>query len=289
MSVIKKLVVFFIESNLFIALVATFFTLETQLLLGLELQFHPYLFIIFFATFFDYNLHRLYTLKYSETALKSDKYSWLNQHKKLFYTLMVLASLGFIACLFVADKRVIISLLPFAVSTIMYSIPLIPYHGRFIRLRDVPYMKAFIITLNWTFITFLLPYVKSETYISALDFTVINTFRFLWIFALCLPFDIRDIESDVSYGLKTIPNQLGAKKSLLLASASNIASGIIAMLYFVLMHQFHYAFAFALISIITHIVLNNSKLQSYKYYYWGIIDGCLLIHFLIVWLSKLIG
>jgi len=285
-SVIKKLVIFFIESNLYIALVATFFTLETQILLGLELQFHPYLFIIFFATFFDYNLHRLYTLKYSETALKSDKYSWLNQHQKLFYTLMILASLGFIACLFVADRRVILSLLPFAVSTIMYSIPLIPYHGRFIRLRDVPYLKAFIISLNWTFITFLLPYVKSETSIPIIDFTILNVLRFLWIFALCLPFDIRDIESDLSYGLKTIPNQLGAIRSLVLASICNIASGVIAMLYFGWMHQYHFVFAFGLISIFTHVVLNNSKLKSYKYYHWGIVDGCLLLHFLIVYLAK---
>ncbi|HXU27354.1 MAG TPA: hypothetical protein VN698_08990, partial [Bacteroidia bacterium] len=60
-------------------------TIETQIQLGMHPQLHPYLFLIFFATLFEYNLHRLITILTNKKAINSDKHSWVKKYLKMFY------------------------------------------------------------------------------------------------------------------------------------------------------------------------------------------------------------
>eukprot|EP01136_Pigoraptor_vietnamica_P044203 Opistho-1_new@20645 len=87
-------------------------------------QWHPYLFIIFFATLFDYNLHRLVTVLTNKEALNSDKHKWLKEYLSLFYALVVFSVIGFIIAVFLAKKEVLITLSPFALITLFYSLPI---------------------------------------------------------------------------------------------------------------------------------------------------------------------
>jgi len=62
-----------IHSNIFISLAAVSLTIATQIQLGMAPQWHPYLFIIFFATLFEYNIHRLITVIKNKDASRSRK------------------------------------------------------------------------------------------------------------------------------------------------------------------------------------------------------------------------
>ena len=42
--------------------------------------------------------------------------------------------------------------------------------------------------------------------------------RFLFVFAITIPFDIRDMEIDIKEGLKTIPVIMGKKKAMMIAN-----------------------------------------------------------------------
>src|SRR5262245_19176768 len=95
-----KLLRFLINTNLFISLAALLFTVESQIQLGFMPAWHPYLFIIFFATLFEYNLHRLITLAYHPEALSSPKHRWLRENKRSFYILVTLSIAGFLVSIF---------------------------------------------------------------------------------------------------------------------------------------------------------------------------------------------
>ena len=79
-----RLIAAFIQSNIYISLAAVALTVATQVQLGMRPQWHPYLFIIFFATLFEYNLHRLITVLTNKDALKSEKHRWVNENLKAF-------------------------------------------------------------------------------------------------------------------------------------------------------------------------------------------------------------
>ena len=69
---------FLIDSNIYISFAASMLAFETQIQLGMKPQLHPYVFIIFFATLFEYNIHRLILVLTNKDAL--------NHHSCLLYT-----------------------------------------------------------------------------------------------------------------------------------------------------------------------------------------------------------
>lgn len=273
----KQIAIFLIESNLYIALSASVLTFATQLLLHQLPGFHPYLFIIFFATFFDYNLHRLYTLHFAQAALKGQRHAWLLRHTSLFYVLMALASVGFLISITQAKSEVLYILLPFAALTIFYSIPFLRWKNNYIRLRDLPYIKLFLIAGNWTMITILLPLIQYGKTVDNSEIVWMVAERFFFVLALCIPFDIRDIDTDKEAGLRTIPNVIGEKKSWQIANLCVIISVILSSLHYWINGQISYIIAFSISALFTLIALSIAKRRLHNLYLYGVIDGMMLL------------
>lgn len=278
----KQIAIFLIESNLYIALTAGMLTVATQLLLHQPAGFHPYLFIIFFATFFDYNLHRLYTLHFATAALQGPRHAWLLRNKNLFYILMVLASIGFIISITQAKLSVLYILLPFAALTVFYSIPFLRWKNKNWRLRDLPFVKVFLIAGNWTMITILLPLIQYGKTVDDSEVLWIIAERFFFVLALCIPFDIRDIDTDRQAGLKTIPNVLGAEKSWQLAYLSVMISLALSSLHYTQTGETGFLVSFLISSLTTIIALSIAKRRLYNLYLYGVIDGMLLLQALLL-------
>lgn len=279
---IKTFAVFLIESNLYIALAAAVLTFATQLLLNQTPGFHPYLFIIFFATFFDYNLHRLYTLHFAPEALQGERHAWLLRNKQLFYGLMITASIGFLISISQAKPQVILTLLPFAGLTLFYSIPFWRWNKQYIRLRDIPYSKIFLIASNWTMISVLLPLVQYGRYVPSSELIWIILERFFFVWALCMPFDIRDIATDRAAGLKTIPNTLGINKSANLAYISLIISVLLSVVHRAPDGQYLIILSFVISTVCTSIAISIAKKRYSNLFLYGVIDGMLLLHALLL-------
>jgi len=281
-SAFKQIAIFLIESNLYIALSASVLTFATQLLLHQQPGFHPYLFIIFFATFFDYNLHRLYTLHFAKAALQGQRHAWLLRNKGLFYMLMALASVGFLISISQAKSEVLLVLMPFAALTIFYSIPFLRWKNKNWRLRDLPYIKLFLIAGNWTMITILLPLIQYGKTVDDTEVLWIIAERFFFVLALCIPFDIRDIDTDRQAGLSTIPNTIGVKKSWQVAFLCVIISAIISTIHYLNNEQISYLIAFLISATLTIIALSIAKRRLYNLYLYGVIDGMMLLQAILV-------
>src|ERR1700756_3888232 len=87
--IFKRFYYFLINSNIYISLAAVFLTVQAQIQLGMHPQWHPYLFIIFFATMLEYNFHRLITLWFRKEILADEKYTWLRNKFSGFFSLII--------------------------------------------------------------------------------------------------------------------------------------------------------------------------------------------------------
>ena len=277
-----KLFSFIINTNLFISVAAVFLTIETQLQLGMKPQLHPYLFIIFFATIFEYNVHRLITIITNPDTLKNDKHSWVSQNTKAFYFLVVFSVIGFIISAALAKKIVLITLLPIGIITLFYSLPIFKSKRILFRLREIPTLKIFLISMVWSASTILLPIIQSDDSFNTWHVITMLIERFIFVFAITIPFDIRDMKADEEAGLQTIPLIIGEKKSLILAN--------VYILLFLILCVFHYyntslTFtlpAFIISALTTFLFINNKKLKETMYYHYFILDGTMLLQGLLV-------
>jgi 4-hydroxybenzoate polyprenyltransferase len=277
-----KLIGAFIHSNIYISLAAVLLTVAAQIQLGLPPQGHPYLFIIFFATFFEYNLHRLITVLTNEEALNSEKHRWVRENLKSFYLLVFFSVTGFVIVVLKAKIEVLITLAPFALITFFYSVPVFRKNKHFFRLREIPYLKIFLIAMVWSATTILLPVVQSEKTFNSVDIVFLLTERFFFIFAISIPFDIRDREADLYAGLKTFPILLTDKRSMLISYVSLAVFLLISLIHYKHAGTRFIIWAMALSDVTTYLFLNSEKLKIQSCYYYGVLDGTMLLQGLLV-------
>lgn len=257
-------------------------TLETQIQLGMQPQLHPYLFIIFFATLFEYNIHRFMTALTNPRALDSPKHRWVKEHLKGFYALVGLSVGGFITAILFAKIKVLLTLAPIGLITIFYSLPIFKKDKIIFRLREIPILKIFLIAFVWSASTILLPIIQSGLSFGNLNVTCMLTERFIFVFAITLPFDIRDMAADTEAGLTTIPLIIGERKALIIS--------YISLAVFMILVFFHYGvsdFSFVLpplliSAISTMIFINNRRLKNVPYYHYGVLDGTMFLQGLLV-------
>jgi 4-hydroxybenzoate polyprenyltransferase len=246
---------------------------------------HPYMFIIFFATLFEYNLHRLITIITKKEALKDDKHNWVNGNKGLFYFLVSVSVVGFCASIFLAKKEVLIALAPIAAITLLYTLPFIKNNQNVVRLRDVPGLKIFLIAFVWSAVTIFLPIIQSGYHYRVGHIVLIFLERFIFIFAITIPFDIRDMRADMNAGLKTIPILIGEKRSLTLAYFSISLFLLLCLIHYPRIDLYFLVPAFIISAISTLVFLQNKRTRQFALYHYAILDGTILIQGVLVCLS----
>ena len=274
----KDILDFLLFSNLFVALAAVGFTVETMLLLGIPLAWHPYVFIAFFATLFDYCLHRY--IGYKKQLPVPDADQWIHRHSLLFYSILVISFSGLIVSLFFAKPEVILFLVPMAAITFSYTLPVFKRKGKLYRFIDLPVLKTLLITLVWSLTTVLLPVIQDEIPVFHKDVILLFAGRFFFVFALAIPFDIRDSESDARAGLRTLPVLIGNTASRILAYFSLLLFCLCEM---ITRHDaLSVSFALILSAIISGVVIAGSRRTNHPWYYYGLIDGMIILQVLLV-------
>ena len=245
-------------------------------------QLHPYIFLIFFATLFDYNLHRFITVITNKEALNTDKHSWVKRNLYLFYGVVAISVIGFLYTVSVADKKVLITLAPIALLTFFYSIPVFKNSKNIFRLREIPFLKIFLISFVWAASTVLLPIIQSGINYDKENIIAILLERFLFVFAITIPFDIRDMEADARMSLKTIPAVVGKKRAMIISNILLVLFTLLCLLHYKNTSFIFLNAAFVLSAVSTFYFINSKKLQAIHFYHYGILDGTLLLQGIIV-------
>ena len=206
MQVLKRSFEFYVFGNIHVAVAA--YCLTKISFLQFDINNQPLANFVFFSTMLSYNFIRMFQVD----RLNSMTAVWIKANKK---ALIVLNSLAFIGSgYYLLRFRLveIFALFPFVLATLFY---VFPFKNKVSGLRNVPGLKLFLISITWTGLTLYLPLFSAEFQNSEQLYASMAQ-RFLFIFAITIPFDIRDAKFDLP-GLNTIPQVLGVNRSKMIA------------------------------------------------------------------------
>lgn len=196
---------------------------------------------------------------------------WLKRNRRAAYTMMLSSALAASICFLFLPRAVQFYLLHLGVLSFFYSVPL-PGLGR--SLRSIRYMKLFLIAYVWAAITATGPALYTDRLLSW-DVLVLSVARGLFVLALTLPFDMRDMATDKAIRLRTIPHVLGYERSWLLAFAL-LPLLMLLRLGFMPERPVEITLAVALSLLLTVIILLRLRANSSPLYYAFFVDGALL-------------
>jgi len=270
-------------SNLWIALAALAMSAQTQFLLIGRLEPTPFLGFVFFATLFLYALHRIVGLSRAEPFQGSGRYYVIRRFRGhiLFYALF--AGLATTYCFMLMPFRLQLGCLAPSLLSLSYVAPL--FGGRR-RLRDFNYVKIFLIAIAWSWITVLLPATELSlagqfpVWIMALE-------RAFFIFAITIPFDIRDMEVDAFNEVKTLPALLGVRRARGLAQVALLLSlSLVALNTYCSAYSFYTGGALLLSLVVAGVLVYYSGRIAHDYFYSGLVDGAMVSQSVLVITSQ---
>ncbi len=280
MKGVTRLLDFYLYSSLNIALGAAAMCFETTFLTGRPVD-SDYLAIIFSSTMCLYALHRLVGITQLAEHKTADRFLTIVKMEGYIRALFILA-FGVTLWLFIrlpTDVRIMLGIAGFV--SIAYTLPL-PILNK--RLRDLPIIKIFVIASIWSYVTWIIPAGQKP---SALTWIVFFE-RFLFLVALTIPFDIRDMRIDGLEGLQTLPQVFGTTKSYGIILFCMISCGFLALaLYFSDLIPLPYLSGLLTSYLLTMGAIILSAGQKSDYYFSGLLDGMFLIRLAVIYAAFL--
>ncbi len=192
---------FLINSNIWVAFCVFSLSLSSEILLRTS-NFSVSQFV-FFSTLFIYNFQRSVRIFKGFNHARKD---WLYKNRSVIYFLMFFSLL--ISSYHFSNFKFNTQIAVLFTAFLSFFYPF--------GLRNIPYVKIFVISFVWAIGSMLLLLIENEITITQ-NVILHLASRFLFVFAITVPFDIRDLEHDLGK-LKTIPLLLGTKKSKCLAN-----------------------------------------------------------------------
>lgn len=276
-KLIWKVIDFYFYSSIHIALSAICFICQTYILLNKQINY-SYIVFIFSSTLFLYLLHNILGLNTLLTECVRDKIKKFREMKTGLVLMIVIFGTISIFSFFRLSVEIILSISGFAFISIWYVVPVF---GGKKRLRDFPIIKIFLIALVWSSISTFIPLINSDIPISTQVLIFIE--KYLYIFAITLPFDIRDIKFDKIKNLRTIPIIIGKSKSIAISILS-LTISILIVLYLSSnsIYPEYRSYALTIGYLITLIIVIFSKNKTNDYYFTGLLDGMAIIICLLI-------
>lgn len=230
MNCLKVLKKTFIDSQLYVSLMGTFFAVFFMLEQN-TFRF-PSVLLIFITYFSGY----LYT-KYQNT--------------KHFYKIFILNIIaGIFSAVFIISNHNEIRLVKWLIIVILGLL----YNSFFLEnyIRKIPLLKVFYVGFVWALV---------NCWLTLPEFNIpIFFISFFFVTALVLPFDIRDMKSDT---VETFPKLIGVQNTKYLAYILVFISIILCLFYL----KIQFSISFFLSSVFTFILIYFSKHSNKDSYY----------------------
>lgn len=290
-KVLLPILDFLLFSNLFIALCAVAQGLVTYHLLHAKPDKYI-LAIIFFGTLSIYNFSMLLSKPKNPEDSPFVRVRWIFSHHRLIISITLISMLCLIplGLLYLSIEAKLLMIFT-AVLALGYNVPFLTLNNQQIGLRNIPGIKLFLIALVWSVSCVLLPVVELEhnyqINISSAETLLLVAKRFLFIAAITIPFDIRDLFQDKLYALKTIPVMLGEKKAYIFCQFLLVAYLVLLILFNQTVNADTIGLTLTLL--LTGWLIFKSNIKKNEYYYFFYLDGTMLLQYLVLVLISFIG
>lgn len=276
---LKKVFDFFVFTSLFIATCAVLMVYQASLLFSVSFSFPLYAFV-FFGSVCSYNFH--WFLTPPDVPATSYKLRWNLSNRNLHFVLAIIGGLGAAVCsILLLEHWIWLAVTAF--FTFLYSAPMIS-HPLFIWLRRIAIGKTIYLAAAWTHVTAFLPLIIAMKSLSAVHvWYVVN--RFFFLYAICIVFDRRDVESDRNAGIKSLITYLSAKgvdRLFWFSEAVVLISSIILAQWLPLLD----VLILFLPTMIMGLLYESSKQSKSDYLYYFLLDGLMALSAPILILAK---
>jgi len=225
---------------------------------------------VFFSTIVSYNAIRFINID----KIRGAASAWIRSHKTELLALNLISLIGLAITTYLLSLRALLVLFPFVLATSLY---ISPFKIWKLNLRDVPGLKLFLISFTWAGITVLFPIVQNELEISK-NIVLLFLERFLFVLAITIPFDIRDIDYD-SPKIFTLPQVLGIRKSKII--------GVISVFLFLMIGYYRLGefdtsfFVIFIVAILSSVLIGLSGKSQSNYFSSFWVEGIPIIWFLL--------
>jgi len=146
-------------------------------------------------------------------------------------------------------------------------------------LRNIPYLKIYLIAIVWVFACIVFPILYENTILQVQHVGLFVAF-FFYLLGITIPFDIRDFQYDPK-SLKTIPQLIGVEKAKQLAILLLcLSSSIVVILIFKNLLKPDLGVFMIILFLISSVLSMFCDESKNQYYYTGFLDGTMVLFIL---------
>ena len=215
----------------------------------------------------------------------SDRLTWSLKNKNIHKILIAVGVVLIVYSLFSFHLRHFIFLVALGAISFLYSFPFLPFTNKK-KIKDFGLAKIVTLSLLWTLVTVWFPI--DEANLTGFSFQLIFLRRFIFIFILCLLFDIRDTEIDRRENIATVSVKLGIKKAYLLCYLLLTMFVALSLIQYFHLPDTNQFITMLLSALTTAIAIEYSKKNNSDVVYLALIDGMMLLQALLVIFAALV-
>lgn len=271
-------------SNLFMAFCAVAQAMVTFILLGSKPVYHV-LIILFLSTLCIYNFSILLSKPKNPSQSSFKRVRWFFAYYRWMVGITIVSAILLLPLFFLVSAESKLLLIFLSILSVGYGLPMFTVGKQKFGLRNIPGLKLLLIGVTWTLSVVLLPIFEAEHVhqfkTTDADILLLSAKRFLFITAMAIPFDIRDLFQDRKLGLKTIPVVFGEKNAYLLCQFLLI--GYLVLLFLFRDRNFdHHFLALTITILLAGWLIFRAKFEKNEYYYFFYVDGILILQWLLM-------
>jgi len=160
-----------------------------------------------------------------------------------------------------------------------YFLPLLPF-GNKKHLRDFGWVKITVLAGVWTLATSVLPILYWHKSISDFPFEIL--IRLVFIFTLCIIFDIRDMQADEVNNITTLPHKVGIRNSYRLINVTLTLLAVLSVVQYARYQMIERFFSALITVVITWFVVLYLQKKPSDRAYMLLADGVMLVYAILV-------
>lgn len=273
---LRRVLNFLLFGNVYVALGALCLVQSTIIQLQSPDHLWAYSLLVFFSTLFIYNFQRIFYVPQKNKLLHSIRRTWIFEHPALLKLLAGIGFAGIVGTFFFVDVHIVFYLSPLLFLSLAYFAP-------FIKLRKSAFFKLLTLVLVWTMVTALVPMLLMHASLLETRYWLHLVIRFCFMCAICIPFDIRDLNIDKADNISTIPHLLGERPTRMLALAFMLVYDVLIILEYGL-HFLPFTVFIALLAsaLINTVLVWMSSSQRSEYFFVAGIDGTMILQGLLL-------
>lgn len=260
MQVFKRVFDFYINSSIHVSLGVVALGWVTYLSLNINVNYILLAFL-FFATVTGYNF-----VKYAEVA--GLHHRSLATSLRSIQVFSIFCGVGMFIVSFQLPLEVWVACGILGLITLLYAVPFFlpstDIQARKGNLRSISSLKIYIIGVVWAGVTVLLPVLENGL-LPYSDVWILLVQRFLFVIALMIPFEIRDMGFD-PVSLRTLPQVTGIKKAKIVGVIWLILVGILEYLKDNFSISFLIIHSIVILIVMVCIALSRKRTQVQDYF-----------------------